>query len=150
MVVLYLIFIFIITFLSVLTFSIMSTYYFYNEYVINVIFQKQSLKVVFGAVVAIATVLFFLSRWTPFSLAQYPGTGRPRDSVYSGWATSVPVVSDCLSLSTWLGKPLTCHHSRKVLGCTCNSSNSPRFLGPQKRHRTSLSTRKDWHGTVGS
>lgn len=55
---------------SSLLFSIMSTLYFYSEYAINALFQKQGLNVESGTVVAIATVLFFLSRRTRSSLSQ--------------------------------------------------------------------------------
>lgn len=74
--------------------SIMSTFYFYNEYAINALFQKQGLNVEFGTVVAIATVLFFLSRQTRSSLSQHPGPGCPRDSVHGGRPPSVSEVFD--------------------------------------------------------
>ena len=72
----------------------MSTFYFYNEYAINALFQKQGLNVEFGTVVAIATVLFFLSRQTRSSLSQHPGPGCPRDSVHGGRPPSVSEVFD--------------------------------------------------------
>lgn len=82
--------------------SIMSTFYFYNEYAINALFQKQGLNVEFGIVVAIATVLFFLSRRTQSSLSQHPGPGCPRDSVHGGRPPSVSEVFDsaCTEQST--------------------------------------------------
>lgn len=115
---------------SSLLFSIMSTLYFYSEYAINALFQKQGLNVESGTVVAIATVLFFLSRLTRSSLS--PGPGCPRDSVHSGRPPSVSVVFDSACTEQSTGKASYCHHSSKVLGCACNSSNSLRRWGPRK------------------
>lgn len=84
----------------------MSTFYFYTEYVINALFQRQSLNVEFGTVVATATVLLFPSR--PLGpqfhriqdLAAHVMQFMVADHPLSLWFLTLP------ALSTGLGK----HH----------------------------------------